>query len=284
MANYQALIPANTLSTVQLLTAVARACASRPVGFTYVSAGHLSTSPDNVNEVAEELKSCPAYSQTKFVSEIFVARFAQRLAQAGHGSLVSIVKPGLIMGSSSDGISNTDDFLWHVTASALDIGLRVDEDCDSWMAAAGVDLVAKIILDSCLPQSTDCGASVSKKILSGVSLGDNWDIIAKETGRVTEPSDAKNWLGTLQCEVEGKGPGHRMWPVMHLIEDKGGILGKPLSAMTAEDQDEHQAVVRKALRKRLQYLVAIGYMDTSRMSSEDGDNASEPGLVVLVGP
>ncbi|KAF4872634.1 Nonribosomal peptide synthase atnA [Colletotrichum siamense] len=280
MADYHALVPANTLSTVQLLTAVARACASRPVRFTYVSGGHLSTSPDNVNEVAEELKSYPAYSQTKFVSEILVARFAQRLAQAGHGSLVSIVKPGLIMGSSSDGISNTDDFLWRVTASALDIGLRVDEDPGSWIAAAGVDLVAKIILDSCLLQPAGCGASVSKKILSGISLSDYWDIVAEETGRVTEPSDAKQWLGALQCEVEGKGSGHRMWPVMHFVEDKGGILGQPLGAMTAEDQAEHQAVVRKALRKSLQYLVAIGYMNISRTSSEDGDNASESGVVV----
>ncbi|KAI8225576.1 Nonribosomal peptide synthetase 1 [Colletotrichum sp. SAR 10_96] len=280
MADYHALVPANTLSTVQLLTAVARACASRPVRFTYVSGGHLSTSPDNVNEVAEELKSYPAYSQTKFVSEILVARFSQRLAQAGHGSLVSIVKPGLIMGSSSDGISNTDDFLWRVTASALDIGLRVNEDPGSWIAAAGVDLVAEIILNSCLLQPADCGASVSKKILSGLSLGDYWDIVTEETRRVTEPSDAKNWLGALQCEVEGKGSGHRMWPVMHFVEDKGGILGQPLGAMTAEDQAEHQAVVRKALRKSLQYLVAIGYMNISRTSSEDGDNASEPGLVV----
>ncbi|KAI8181137.1 Nonribosomal peptide synthase atnA [Colletotrichum sp. SAR 10_86] len=275
MADYHALVPANTLSTVQLLTAVARACASRPVRFTYVSGGHLSTSPDNVNEVAEELKSYPAYSQTKFVSEILVTRFSQRLAQAGHGSLVFIVKPGLIMGSSSDGISNTDDFLWRVTASVLDIGLRVDEDPGSWIAAAGVDLVAKIILDSCLLQPADCGASVSKKILSGVSLGDYWDIVTEETGRVTEPSDARNWLGALQCEVEGKGSGHRMWPVMHFVEDKGGILGQPLGAMTAEDQAEHQTVVRKALRKSLQYLVAIGYMNISRPSSEDGDNAND---------
>ncbi|KAI8177502.1 Nonribosomal peptide synthase atnA [Colletotrichum sp. SAR 10_76] len=228
-----------------------------------------------VTLVREELKSYPAYSQTKFVSEILVARFAQRLARAGHGSLVSIVKPGLIMGSSSDGISNTDDFLWRVTASALDIGLRVDEEPGSWIAAAGVDLVAKIILDSCLLQPADCGASVSKKILSGVSLGDYWKIVTEETGRVTEPSDAKNWLGALQCEVEGKGPGHRMWPVMHFVEDKGGILGQPLGAMTAEDQAEHQAVVRKALRKSLQYLVAIGYMSISRTSSENGDNAND---------
>ncbi|KAH0428043.1 nonribosomal peptide [Colletotrichum camelliae] len=280
LADYQALTPANTLSTIQLLTAVARACACRPVRFTYVSGGHLSTSPDKVKEIAKELESYPAYSQTKFVSEILVARFAQRLAQAGYGSLISIVKPGLIMGSSSDGISNTDDFLWRVTASALDIGLRVDEDRNSWIAAAGVDLVAKIILDSCLLQAADRSASVSKKILSGVSLGDYWDIVAEETGCVTEPSDAKKWLGALQCEVEGKGSGHRMWPVMHFVEDKGGSLGQPLGEMTAGDQDEHQAAVQKALRKSLRYLVAIGYMNTSRTSSEDGDNASEPGLVV----
>ncbi|GKT61465.1 LOW QUALITY PROTEIN: nonribosomal peptide synthetase [Colletotrichum tofieldiae] len=279
MADYEALTPANVLSTVNLLTALTRAAASRPVCLAYVSGGHLSTSPDNTFEIAQELKSYPAYSQTKFVAEILVARYAKRLTQAGYGSLVSIVKPGLIMGSSSDGISNTDDFLWRVTASALDIGLYDNNERDLWLAAAGVDLVAKTILDSCFHYGRDDDAPIVKKILNGLTMGEYWNVVIQEIGSLIEPTDSKSWLSALHDEVESKGSTHRLWPVLHFLDDTGGKLGQPLGSMTTEDQLEHQDSVKTALRKSLQYLVAIGYMKSSRTSSVDGDSSSEPTLL-----
>ncbi|CCF36003.1 non-ribosomal peptide synthetase [Colletotrichum higginsianum] len=279
MADYQALTPANVLSTVNLLTALTHAAASRPVRLTYVSGGHLSTSPDDVLEVAQELKLYPAYSQTKFVAEILVARYAERLTRAGYGSLVSIVKPGLIMGSSSDGISNTDDFLWRVTASALDIGLFDNDERDLWLAAAGVDLVAETILSSCFRHPRDDDAPFVKKILNGLTMGEYWNIVIQETNSVTSAADSKSWLRALHDDVEEKGSTHRLWPVLHFLDDTGGRLGQPLGSMTMEDQLEHQGSVKMALRKSLQYLVAIGYVKSSRTSSVDGDSSTEPTLL-----
>ncbi|OHF00444.1 non-ribosomal peptide synthetase [Colletotrichum orchidophilum] len=280
MADYQALTPANILSTVNILTALTKATVSRPIRLTYVSGGHLSTSPDNVGEIAAELNSYPAYSQTKFVAEVLVARYAERLTQAGYGSLVTIVKPGLIMGSSSDGISNTDDFLWRVTASAMEIGIFDNGERDLWLAAAGVDLVAKTILESCFGGESSGEHSIVKKVLNGLTLGEYWDIVRQETGRLMEPTDSNRWLRSLHEEVEAKGPTHRLWPVLHFVDDTGGRLGQPLGAMTIEDKLEHQDMVKSALRKSLRYLVAIGYMQTSRTSSVDGDSSSEPALSV----
>ncbi|GKT45460.1 nonribosomal peptide synthase atnA [Colletotrichum spaethianum] len=279
MADYQALTPSNVLSTVNLLTALTKAAASRPVRLTYVSGGHLSTSPDNVLEIAQELKTYPAYSQTKFVAEVLVARFAERLIRSGYSSLVSIVKPGLIMGSSQDGISNTDDFLWRVTASSLDVGLYDNDECDLWLAAAGVDLVAKRILDSCFQCELDEDIPIVKKILNGLTMREYWNVVNQETGSLTEPTDSKSWLCALHDEVEEKGPTHRLWPVLHFLDDTGGKLGQPLGSMTRNDQLEHQDLVKHALRKSLQYLVAIGYMKSSRTSSVDGDSSTEPTLL-----
>ncbi|KAK1659545.1 non-ribosomal peptide synthetase [Colletotrichum godetiae] len=280
MADFQALTPANVLSTVNILAALTKATASRSVRLTYVSGGHLSTSPDNVEEIAVELKSYPAYSQTKFVAEILVARYAERLTRAGFSCLATIVKPGLIMGSSSDGISNTDDFLWRLTASALDMGMFNDSERDLWLAAAGVDLVANIVLDSCFyhESSEDCPAV--KKVLNGLTMGEYWDIVKEETGRAMEPIDSKHWLRSLHGEVEAKGPSHRLWPVLHFVEDTGGKLGQPLGAMSNENQLEYKDSVTTSLRKSLRYLIAIGYMQTSRRSSVDGDSSSEPTLPV----
>ncbi|KAK1723491.1 non-ribosomal peptide synthetase [Colletotrichum acutatum] len=280
MADFQALTPANILSTVNILTALTKAIASRPVRLTYVSGGHLSTSPDDVGEIAAELKSYPAYSQTKFVAEILVARYAERLIDAGFGCLATIVKPGLIMGSSSDGISNTDDFLWRLTASALDIGMFNDSERDLWLAAAGVDLVAKAILDSCFYPEINGSHHVVKKVLNGLTMGEYWDIVKQETGHAMEPMDSKRWLRSLHEEVNAKGPSHRLWPVLHFIEDTDGKLGQPQGTMTLDDQLKDQDLVKLSLRKSLGYLLAIGYMQTSRTSSVDGDSSSEPTLSV----
>ncbi|KAK1972315.1 non-ribosomal peptide synthetase [Colletotrichum sublineola] len=279
MADYQALTPANVLSTVNILTALTQATASRSVSLTYVSGGHLSTSPDNILEIAHELKTYPAYSQTKFVAETLVLRYAERLTRAGYGSLISIVKPGLIMGSSSDGISNTDDFLWRVTTSSLDIGLYNNDENDLWLAAAGVDLVAKKVLDSCFRCGLGKVTPVVRKILNGMTMGEYWNIVIQETDILTEPTDSVSWLGSLHHEVESKGPTHRLWPVLHFLDDTGGKLGQPLGSMTTEDQLEQQDTVKEALRKSLLYLVAIGYMKSSRENSVGGESSSGPTLL-----
>ncbi|KAG7041998.1 amino acid adenylation [Colletotrichum scovillei] len=280
IADFKALTPANILSTVNILTALTKATVSRPVRLTYVSGGHLSTSPDDVGEIAAELKSYPAYSQTKFVAEILVARYAERLINAGFGCLATIIKPGLIMGSSSDGISNTDDFLWRLTASALDIGMFNDSERDLWLAAAGVDLVAKTVLDSCFSPQSNGDFQVVKKVLNGLTMGEYWDIVRQETGHTIEPTDCKRWLRSLHEDVNAKGPSHRLWPVLHFVEDTGGKLGQPPGTMTLDDQLKHQDSVKLSLRKSLRYLIAIGYMQTSRASSVDGDSSSEPTLSV----
>ncbi|KAK2044689.1 non-ribosomal peptide synthetase [Colletotrichum somersetense] len=279
VADYQALTPANVLSTVNILTALTQATTSRPVSLTYVSGGHLSTSPDNILEITKELESYPAYSQTKFVAEILVSRYAERLKQAGYGSLVSIVKPGLIMGSSSDGISNTDDFLWRVTASSLEIGLYNNDEHDFWLAAAGVDLVAKKVLDSCFHCGVGKATPVVTKILNGLTMGEYWNIVIQETKNLAEPTDSGSWQDSLHEEVKSRGSTHRLWPVLHFLDDSGGKLGQPLGTMTTEDQLEQQGSVKKALRKSLHYLVAIGYIKSSRTSSVDGDSSSRPTLL-----
>ena len=238
----------------------------RPVPrFTYVSGGHLTTAPDVVEDIAEEMNTSayPAYSQTKFVAEMLVARCAARFAEHGLLPSVSIIKPGLIMGDSRDGVSNTDDYMWRITASALEMGTFNGDENSMWLTAAGVDLVARIVLDRCF----DNGATspVIEKILSGVTMGEYWQIVSEETGKYAHGVGAAEWTSSLRSHVHDVGKTHRLWPVLHFVEDKGGVLGQPLNDLPLAVQRQYQQDVRMALRKSLRYLMAIGYIQSAKV-------------------
>jgi len=286
LADYAALTPANILSTVALLTAVLEAAAApscRPVPrFTYISGGHLSTAPDEMHSIARQMATpaYPGYSQTKFVAENLVARFAGRIG-AGAASWVSIVKPGLVLGDAVHGIANTDDFLWRVAASALDVGGYNGEERREWMTAAGVDLVANIVLDCCFGNEDGSHQGVVRKILSGLTVGDFWDTVVQETGRSAEAMDTAAWLEAIQESVKATGQTHRLWPVMHLLEEKRGKLGQPLNRLSKAEQEEHRDAVRTALRKSLQYLVALRYLQSPSESTSSDEEGRSMGSSLL---
>ncbi|KAH8893464.1 non-ribosomal peptide synthetase [Thozetella sp. PMI_491] len=276
LADYTALTPANIVSTADLLHAISEAASipGRPVPrFTYVSGGHLSTAPDNVGEIAKEMNTSayPAYSQTKFVAENLVAKLAARHSAHNLPQSISIVKPPLIMGDSVDGIANTDDFLWRVTASALDSGMYNGSENDMWLAAAGVDLVARTVLASCLDNG-DVRVTI-KKVLCGITVGEFWSIVMEETGRAIDQVEAKKWVSSMREYVSEIGKTHRLWPVLHFLDEKG-VLGQPLNGLSEEEQREEQEAVKMALRKSLRYLVAIGYMQSSSGTNSDDEEGS----------
>lgn len=270
MADYDALTAANIMSTVELLKAVTQAAQrGHPVRFAYVSGGHLSTAPDVIEDIAEELVTYPAYSQTKFVAEVLVKRFGERLEAAGTGQAVSIVKPGLVLGSSEDGIANTDDFIWRVVASSLQLGLHNGKEGEAWIAAAGADAVAQAIIESCV----GIGTEIVEKLLHGMTMAEFWDLVHEETGMTTEGVDASIWVAALREDVEAQGETHELFPVMHVLEDKKGNLGQPLNGLSTQYQNEKREKVCEALRKSLRYLMAIGYISSTPAEHGTGENS-----------
>lgn len=112
-----------------------------------VSGGHILIEDDE-QKIAAMLAASNGYSQTKFISELLIKNYIRRLSPDNHH--VSIVKPGIIIGTAREGVSNTDDFIWRVVSSAIKIKGFNAEEGDSWISMAGLDQVAAIVIDRAL--------------------------------------------------------------------------------------------------------------------------------------
>ncbi|KAF5524997.1 Nonribosomal peptide synthase atnA [Colletotrichum aenigma] len=116
--SYAALEAVNVLSTVQL---TALAIRNPNLKFTYVSGGRQCRSADESDEdVARELSEAMGYSQSKFVAEVLVKRAAERCSPGERN--IAVFRPGLIIGTPTEGVANTDDYIWRLTAASIYLG------------------------------------------------------------------------------------------------------------------------------------------------------------------
>ncbi|KAJ6051217.1 hypothetical protein N7499_010580 [Penicillium canescens] len=253
--DYQGLEAVNVTSTVSLLASLTRS--PRPPRFTFISGGQLffgaDDNHDEVRAYAQMMKTAGGYAQTKYVADQVVKEFARRYTT----SIATIVKPGLIVGTTESGVSNTDDFLWRVVASVVDIGAFNSTGLDGLILVSGSHQVATAILADVLhPQPH--GHSVETTIRYGIPVGELWDMLRDDFGYQLEAVDATEWLVRLRRQVETSGEKHRLWPVFHLLEATGGRLGVPMPAHLR--QDEHNDEVKASLRRSIAYLREVGYL------------------------
>jgi len=251
-SSYESLRAANVLSTTQLLFLTAQTPSI--LAFTFVSGGDMLSDDQDDKENAEELSTASGYSQTKFVSELLVKSFAQR--QPFTNRAVSIVKPGWIVGTAAEGVSNTDDFLWRVVAGTVRCGGYNSNGRSMWMNIAGVDQVAAIVADKCLlirPQDAPM-----TRLLDGLTVGEFWKIVLESLGMSLRPMRLLKWIDALRKGVEETGQNHPMFPVMHWLEALDGNLGDD-EPMAFEPRLRKEEIV-SAIKKSVEYLASIEYL------------------------
>ncbi|PVH93802.1 acetyl-CoA synthetase-like protein, partial [Periconia macrospinosa] len=227
-SSYERLRATNVLSTVQILK-LALAGAGRLQHCTYVSGGDMHLSETAVAEDSSRLSSADGYSQSKFASDILVHRC---VARAPTGQCINMVKPGIIIGTATEGISNTDDFIWRLVAGACEAGAFVDGEQDAVICLAGADQVAQRIIEACLGSRCDRdSAPEALKMTQGIPVSDFWDAVSEGTGLVLRAVDYDNWLRVVNANVSGKGSSHLLWPVMEWVEQRKGRIGDARLAM-----------------------------------------------------
>ena len=262
-ASYEALKSVNVDSTVELLRAVKVRPASSPVRFLYVSGGQQLQ--PGVPEKPEALRlaqaaSSTGYSQTKLVAELLVTAFASNPALCG-ASVVTIMKPSYIIGTAQEGVTNCEDYLWRVVASALDVGAYNRDEVGSWLCLASADRVARAVLRSV---SDECIARGSvSSIFDGLFMQDVWDVIIQELGCEMKASKEEEWLGMIREDVERKLERHYLWPVLEVFEKGRGRLGLSSAVINAGstlDMEEEQKHLLLALRKSVGYMRSLKFL------------------------
>jgi thioester reductase-like protein len=260
--DYQGLEAVNVTSTVSLLASLTRS--PRPPRFTFISGGQLffgaDDNHDEVGAFAQMMKTAGGYAQSKYVADQVVKEFARRYTT----SIATIVKPGLIVGTTDSGVSNTDDFLWRVVASVVDIGAFNSTGLDGLILVSGSHQVATAILADVLYPHPH-GHSVETTIRYGIPVGELWDILQDDFGYQLEAVDATEWLVRLRTQVETSGEKHRLWPVFHLLEATRGCLGIHMPAHLR--QDEHNDEVKASLGRSIAYMREIGYLSSANTAN-----------------
>ncbi|ETS78885.1 hypothetical protein PFICI_08738 [Pestalotiopsis fici W106-1] len=221
-SSYERLRATNVVSTVQILQLALAGTGSLRY-FTYVSGGEMHLSSEAVASDPSRLSSADGYSQSKFASDVLVQRC---VARSPAGQRINMVKPGIVIGTAAEGISNTDDYIWRLVAGVCEAGAYVDGEHDAVVCLAGADHVAQRVIDACLGSPCDGdSAPGALKMMEGVSVRDFWGVVSERTGLVLRAMDFDDWLKVVNSNVSLKGPSHLLWPVMEWVEQRKGRIG-----------------------------------------------------------
>lgn len=279
---YETLRGPNVIGTVNIL----KLCSEgKPKYFTFVSSTSvldtqfyvdLSDSlkesgnvgiPETDNLEGSKTGLGTGYGQSKWVSE-------RLLMEAGRsrGLRGCIVRPGYVVGESTTGISNTDDFLLRMWKGSQELGLY--PDISNTVNMVPVDHVARVIVAAALNSSYAHPLSVAHvtshpRITFNEFLGSlrNFGYGVKETEYFT-------WKTSLEKHVvENKDSA--LFPLLHFVLDNlpqdtkapelddtnaRNLLAAD-AARTGIDKSFGAGVTSSILGVYLSFLVAIGFID-----------------------
>ncbi|KAM0133299.1 hypothetical protein ACHAQE_003710 [Botrytis cinerea] len=251
-ADYQTLKGANAKSTFDILKNITGAVS--PPRFVHVSGSRDFEGELDDSTTAMKLKGLDGFSQMKFVSELMVRNFAQRATSLAQRNHVSIVKPGLIIGTTREGVANTTDFLWRYVAGAINVGAYPVPDKNDCLTVAHADFVANSAINALV--NTPNNSNYTLDIIGGIYMQRFWDIVNKNMGHRLRPITSYEWAGLIKKDMEKKTETHPLWPVAHLITEEGN-LGKSKRPRELDVVFEKQ--IEEAIKKNVEYLNEIGY-------------------------
>lgn len=254
-APYSALKAVNVDSTVDLLTAVMQW--SEAGSFTFVSGGLKRSSSDDLESFLKALEQANGYSQSKFIAEELVSRFA------GHQSLhrVSIVRPGWVIGTEQEAVPNTDDFLWTLVQACVQIGSYPAEGGDLWLAVADVEEVSTRVLATTFAAS---GESPSiDNVEDGTTVAHFWELIKEKFDKKLTALSNESWKEAAQNFVQNQQSGQsRFLPILAMLQDPQMGFGVPCPSYVKSIK-----LVDGALRSNIQSLKDAGFFSSQQDSS-----------------
>ncbi|KAL7928104.1 hypothetical protein V8C35DRAFT_333716 [Trichoderma chlorosporum] len=257
VASYSDLRKTNIESAVQLLKIAIRSTTFPK--YVYISGGMKKRASETQNDFAANLLNWAGYFQTKFVAESVIRKIASRLP--ADQKRVSIVKPGLIIGTAASGAANTDDVLWRAVATAAGIGLTPVHPEGGWLYLGEVDTVACQVVKQVVGRG---GVVPFVDIVDGIYLDKFWEIVNDEVGGACSRVPWIEWARSCEAHIAQVGQVHPMWAMQEYLDHRKWSMEIPLST---KDSDSLCLAVRNNIRYlQLQKYISLpgqglgGYM------------------------
>ena len=244
----------------------------------------LSPSPSSSSSTASsdaQLREASGYTQTKLVAEAIVERCMHSAifaAAAQRHKSIRIVKPGYIIGSTSNGIANTNDFIWRLVAGCVEIGAYNNDDAARWLYVADVDTVAGDVVggivdgddgggegqDGVVGDGKSGGGERRRldpvvRVTDGLRLSSLWHILISIHGYRLTPLPQEEWLVHLRSRIFQVGESHLLFPLLHILERDGGAVGEDDAGLRMTEE-ARSTKVAEAVSKNVEYLIRVGFL------------------------
>lgn len=219
--------------------------------FSLVSGGRQWLSEHEDDElVAKELAHSLGYSQTKFVSEVITKRAAYRCPPGLCN--ISIIKPGLIIGTLTEGIANKDDYVWRLTAACIGIGAYNEKYSNEWLVLSDASSLASLVIDSAFSPEI---VKPVQHVTDGITWGQFWSVIGG-MGYSLAPKSASVWLSAIRDDLVIQREDHPLWPLSYMFESSDDD-----TIVIASDRDDPPPLhLRIAIRKNVECLIRAGFI------------------------
>ncbi|KAJ3363750.1 large subunit of alpha-aminoadipate reductase, partial [Kappamyces sp. JEL0680] len=203
------------------------------------------------------------YGQTKWVAEQLVFRARAR------GVPATIIRPGYIVGDSTTGVTNTDDFIWRLVKGCIQLGQA--PRISNVVNMCSVDYVADCVVQvAASPKSLDRGVFHTWNP-HGFKFDDLFASIIAAYG--VSPIEYIQWRTSL-LELTLATADHALFPLLHFVLDD-----LPTSTKSPELDDANtRAILQEAgapacpkmdqlLPLYLGYLAHVGFIETPTLAT-----------------
>ncbi|GLB04474.1 nonribosomal peptide synthase [Aspergillus tubingensis] len=277
MKGYDVLEAANVGSTMDLLQVALRYPNMR---FVYITGGRPWKAHEE-GEVVSELSAPDAipYSQTKLVAEVVVRRAATRKSLGSSiptpPGNICVINPGWIIGTPTEGYSNTTDYIWRLVATCIRLGVYNAEDAEGWLSISDATTTAEAVLEAALSTSSDILGD--EYATQGMAWREFWAIL-QDMGYKLEGVSLASWMDLVGADIEAAREQHPLWPLKHVY---GWLQGNERVAGRTRGQSGDTPVrLKVAVRMGAEFLVRVGFLPApTGISSGNGMNGQEPWVV-----
>lgn len=272
---YDKLKAANVESTLEILRALS-CCTHRTVcPLTYISGGYLPCPGESLQETAGRLSTASAYDQTKFLSRWMIEEYNAQLDRQNAVSVprALVVQPGFMVGTQSEGVAQTEDFLWRLAFAILRIGAIGESLERAYFPVAGVDQIAGLTVQTALSWSRRGPGPFEHTVYcrDGLYLSDLCHILEAKTGITIGRMEYDAWLEAVRADTtcsSGLDNGHPFRPILELFERDPWQLMATTPEPSSCNVDA--TGIFAAVERSVEYLIEVGYLpQCSRPASEE---------------
>ncbi|KAE8130779.1 hypothetical protein BDV38DRAFT_289327 [Aspergillus pseudotamarii] len=241
--------PANVDSTIELLAALR--LWNQAGTFTFVTGGRQRSVDQDLGGFMQTLQTANGYSQSKFLAEQLVSMFASR--QSTHH--ISVVRPGRIVGTETEGIPNADDFLWKLVQICLQMGKYPGNDGHLWITVADVEEVATGILRITFGVANEDVAPSILNIETGITVSHFWDIVQDTLQTKLVPMKTEDWKQAAELFLEAAEESHAFRPLLAMLQESQLSFG-------GKKPDNAGNISPGIIKANIETLVDVGFLST----------------------